>query len=142
MLFLYNLQNQCVISYDDSFNLINTSFHPADVSHCTPRWIFQHPTRCIGLILNVYSGSSLGNIVPLGFSEMLQNNNGALLHGFAGNLGTSNNLHDELLALYHKSTTFSWLGSKGSYFNLLFSQYHYACHHYSQLLAPLYFNYH
>jgi len=53
-----------------------------------------------GMILNV-DGSSLGNPGVSGFWGLLRNEDGAWIHGFAGNIVFSNILHAELLAIYH-----------------------------------------
>ncbi|KAK2458793.1 hypothetical protein QL285_005909 [Trifolium repens] len=52
------------------------------------------------MILNV-DGSSIGNPGVSGFGGLIRNSNGAWVHGFSGNIGFSNILHAELLALYH-----------------------------------------
>jgi ribonuclease HI len=52
------------------------------------------------MILNV-DGSSIGNPGVSGFGGLIRNSDGAWVHGFAGNIGFSNILHAELLALYH-----------------------------------------
>jgi len=52
-----------------------------------------------GMILNV-DGSSLGNPSVSGFGCLLRNDDGAWYSGFSGNIGFSNILHAELLAIY------------------------------------------
>ncbi|MCI15795.1 ribonuclease H protein, partial [Trifolium medium] len=54
----------------------------------------------IGMILNV-DGSSIGNLGVSGFGGLIRNSDGEWVHGFAGNIGFSNILHAELLAVYH-----------------------------------------
>ncbi|GAU24184.1 hypothetical protein TSUD_84190 [Trifolium subterraneum] len=54
----------------------------------------------IGMILNV-DGSSIGNPGISGFGGLIQNFDRTWVHGFAGNIGFSNILHAELLAMYH-----------------------------------------
>ncbi|GAU31243.1 hypothetical protein TSUD_149290 [Trifolium subterraneum] len=54
----------------------------------------------IGMILNV-DGSSIGNPGISGFGGLIRNSDGAWVHGFVGNIGHSNILHAELLAIYH-----------------------------------------
>jgi hypothetical protein len=51
------------------------------------------------MILNV-DGSSIGNPGVFGFGRLIRNSNGAWVHGFYGNLGVSNILHAELMAIY------------------------------------------
>lgn len=46
-------------------------------------------------------GCSLGNPGVSGFGGLLRNDDGAWYCGFAGNIGFSNILHAELLAVYH-----------------------------------------
>jgi len=48
------------------------------------------------------NGSSLCNPGVSGFGGLLRNADGVWFHGFAGNIGFSNILHAELLAVYHK----------------------------------------
>ncbi|CAJ2657171.1 unnamed protein product [Trifolium pratense] len=52
------------------------------------------------MILNV-DGSSIGNPGASGFGGLIRNSDGAWVHGFSGNIGFSNILHAELMALYH-----------------------------------------
>ncbi|XP_045810074.1 uncharacterized protein LOC123904450 [Trifolium pratense] len=52
------------------------------------------------MILNV-DGSSIGNPGISGFGGLIRNSHGAWVRGFAGNIGFSNILHVELLAMYH-----------------------------------------
>ncbi|GAU17063.1 hypothetical protein TSUD_105620 [Trifolium subterraneum] len=52
------------------------------------------------MILNV-DGSSIGNPEIYGFGGLIRNSHGAWIRGFAGNIGFSNILHAELLAVYH-----------------------------------------
>ncbi|GAU47648.1 hypothetical protein TSUD_27720 [Trifolium subterraneum] len=52
------------------------------------------------MILNV-DGSSIGNPGVSGFGGLIHNSKGAWAHGFVGNIGFSNILHAELMALYH-----------------------------------------
>jgi ribonuclease HI len=61
------------------------------------RWNAQGGT---GMILNV-DGSSIGNPGVSGFGGLIRNSDGAWVHGFSGNIGFSNILHAELLAVYH-----------------------------------------
>ena len=53
-----------------------------------------------GSILNV-DGSSLGNPGVSGFGGLIRNDDGAWIRGFARNIGFSNILHAELMAMYH-----------------------------------------
>jgi len=53
-----------------------------------------------GMILNV-DDSSIGNLGILGFRGLIQNGDGAWISGFVGNIGFSNILHTEYLAVYH-----------------------------------------
>ncbi|GAU48622.1 hypothetical protein TSUD_133530 [Trifolium subterraneum] len=52
-----------------------------------------------GMILNV-DGSSIGNPGVSRYGGLIRNSEGAWAHGFAGNIGFSNILHPELMALY------------------------------------------
>ncbi|MCI41164.1 ribonuclease H protein, partial [Trifolium medium] len=52
------------------------------------------------MILNV-DGSSIGNPGVSNFGGLIWNSDGAWVQGFAGNIGFSNILHAELLAVYH-----------------------------------------
>ncbi|CAJ2652542.1 unnamed protein product [Trifolium pratense] len=52
------------------------------------------------MILNV-DGSSLGNPGISGFGGLIRNRDGVWVHGFVGNIGFSNILHAELLAIYY-----------------------------------------
>ena len=52
------------------------------------------------MILNI-DGSSLSNHGVSGSGGLLKNEDGAWIHGFAGNIGFSNILHAELLLVYH-----------------------------------------
>ncbi|KAK2412910.1 putative MO25 protein [Trifolium repens] len=51
------------------------------------------------MILNV-DGSSIGNPGISGFGGLIRNADGAWVHGFFGNLGITNILHAELMAIY------------------------------------------
>jgi ribonuclease HI len=59
-----------------------------------------------GMILNV-DDSSLGNPGVSGFGGLIRNSDGAWVHGFYGNLGVSNILHAELMAIY-KGLLLAW----------------------------------
>ncbi|KAK2405415.1 hypothetical protein QL285_054655 [Trifolium repens] len=59
-----------------------------------------------GMILNV-DGSSIGNPGVSGFGGLIRNSDGAWVHGFYGNLGVSNILHAELMAIY-KGLLLAW----------------------------------
>lgn len=52
------------------------------------------------MILNI-DGSSIGNPGVSGFGGLILNFVGAWVQGFAGNIGISNILHAELLAIFH-----------------------------------------
>ncbi|MCH81431.1 RNA-directed DNA polymerase (Reverse transcriptase), partial [Trifolium medium] len=52
-----------------------------------------------GMILNV-DGSSIGNPSIFGFGGLIRNADGAWVHGFYGNLGVTNILHAELMAIF------------------------------------------
>jgi hypothetical protein len=54
----------------------------------------------IGMIMNV-GGSSISNLGVSGFGGLIRNSDGVWVHDFAGNIGFSNILHAELLAVYH-----------------------------------------
>lgn len=70
--------------------------------------ILSHPTRTImenahkgsNMILNV-NVSSLGDPDISDFRGFIQNVHGVWVHDFASNIGYSNTLHVELMALYH-----------------------------------------
>jgi ribonuclease HI len=51
------------------------------------------------MILNV-DGSSISNLGISGFRGLIRNANGVWVHGFFGNLGVTNILHAELMAIY------------------------------------------
>jgi ribonuclease HI len=58
------------------------------------------------MILNV-DGSSIGNPGISGFGGLIRNADGAWVHGFYGNLGVTNILHAELMAIY-KGLLLAW----------------------------------
>ncbi|GAU35137.1 hypothetical protein TSUD_394630 [Trifolium subterraneum] len=58
------------------------------------------------MILNV-EGSSIGNPGIYGFGGLIRNADGACVHGFFGNLGVTNILHAELMAIY-KGLLLAW----------------------------------
>lgn len=97
--------NEVVSSY--TLKLITTNYANM-LTKCFLKHNMSHPTRTVtwnahkgsNMILNV-DGSSL--IIPSasGFDRFIQNDNGTWVHGFANNIGYSNILHVELLALYH-----------------------------------------
>jgi ribonuclease HI len=59
-----------------------------------------------GMILNV-DGSSIGNPGISGYGGLLRTADGAWVHGFFGNLGVTNILHAELMAIY-KGLLLAW----------------------------------
>ncbi|GAU35482.1 hypothetical protein TSUD_384370 [Trifolium subterraneum] len=59
-----------------------------------------------GMILNV-DVSSIGNPGVSGFGGLIRNADGAWVHGFFGNLGVTNILHAELMAIY-KGLLLAW----------------------------------
>jgi ribonuclease HI len=59
-----------------------------------------------GMILNV-DGSSIGNPGISGYGGTIRNADGAWIHGFFGNLGVSNILHAELMAIF-KGLQLAW----------------------------------
>lgn len=59
-----------------------------------------HPSREVAIVLNVDRGS-LGNPSPSGVGELLQNEDSAWIFGFYGNIGVTETLHAELLALFY-----------------------------------------
>jgi ribonuclease HI len=59
-----------------------------------------------GMILNV-DGSSIGNPGISGFGGLIRNTDGGWVHGFFGNLGHTNILHAELMAIY-KGLLLAW----------------------------------
>lgn len=71
-----------------------------------PQIVKWNSTRDQRILLNVV-GSSFGNSGNSGFGGLLRRANGECLGGFAGSIGISNNLHAELLALYH-GLSFAW----------------------------------
>ncbi|PNX87731.1 ribonuclease H [Trifolium pratense] len=79
--------------------LLRTCFLKPNISPTTTmvRW---NAHGGIGMILNV-DGSSIGNPGISGFRGLIWNSDGAWVHDFAGNIGFSNILHAELLAVYH-----------------------------------------
>jgi ribonuclease HI len=78
------------------------------LKHCFAQHYENPTTRMVrwnahggtGMILNV-DGSSIGNPGVSGFGGLIRNLDGAWVHGFSGNIGFSNILHAELLAVYH-----------------------------------------
>jgi hypothetical protein len=85
--------------------LLKTCFLKQNISPATRmvRWNAQGGNN---MILNV-DGSSIGNPGISGFRGLIRNSDGAWVHGFAGNIGFSNILHAELLAVYH-GITLAW----------------------------------
>jgi ribonuclease HI len=66
----------------------------------TTRMVRWNAQSGIGMILNV-DGSSFGNPGVSGFGGLIRNSDDVWVHDFVGNMGFSNILHAELLAVYH-----------------------------------------
>lgn len=116
----------CHINTSKSVCVARESLHPSQLRHIVssyfgllsqrsqvekspqaiPPVVTWHPTRASLVVLNV-DGSSLGNLGPSGLGGLLRNEDGVWLSGFTGNIGVSNNLHAELLAMYH-DLQFAW----------------------------------
>ncbi|KAK7255918.1 hypothetical protein RIF29_29346 [Crotalaria pallida] len=64
------------------------------------QWISWSLPVIDGVVLNV-DGSSIGNPGPAGYGGLIRNRDGEWLCGFAGHFGISNNIHMELLAIFH-----------------------------------------
>jgi ribonuclease HI len=86
--------------------LLKTCFLKQNISPATRmvRWNAQGGNN---MILNVDGRSTIGNPGISGFGGLIRNSDGAWVHDFAGNIGFSNILHAELLAVYH-GLTLAW----------------------------------
>ncbi|XP_045799915.1 uncharacterized protein LOC123894078 [Trifolium pratense] len=84
---------------DNFAQLLKTCFLQQNISPTTRmvRWNAQGGND---MILNV-DGSSIGNHGVSGFGGLIRNSDGGRIQGFAGNIGISNILHAELLAMYY-----------------------------------------
>jgi hypothetical protein len=71
-----------------------------------PRFVRCNALGGTGMILNA-DGSSIGNPGIFGFGGLLRTADGAWVHGFFGNLGFTNILHAELMAIY-KGLLIAW----------------------------------
>ncbi|PNX76772.1 ribonuclease H, partial [Trifolium pratense] len=84
---------------DNFAQRLKTCFLQKNISPTTRmvRWNAQGGN---GMILNV-DGSSIGIPGVSGFGGLIRNSNGGWIQGFARNIGISNILHAELLAMYY-----------------------------------------
>ncbi|CAJ2635744.1 unnamed protein product [Trifolium pratense] len=64
-------------------------------------WTAIHKALPTKEMLSHRDGSSIDNPGASGFGGLIRNSDGAWVHGFSGNIGFSNILHAELMALYH-----------------------------------------
>jgi hypothetical protein len=71
-----------------------------------PKLVRWNALGGIGMILNV-DGSSIGNPGPSEYGGLIRNAYGAWVHGFFGNLGVTNILHAELMAI-NKGLLLAW----------------------------------
>ncbi|PNX91672.1 ribonuclease H [Trifolium pratense] len=91
----YFLLKMRIVDY--ALLLKNCHFHQHEVM--LPKLVRWNALDGTGMILNV-DGSSIGNPVIFGFGGLICNADGAWVHGFFGNLGVTNILHAELMAIY------------------------------------------
>ncbi|GAU22350.1 hypothetical protein TSUD_106780 [Trifolium subterraneum] len=89
---------------DYALLLKNCYFSTHEIS--TTKFVKWNALGGTGLILNV-DGSSIGNPGISGFGGLIRNADGAWIHGFFGNLGVTNILHPELMAIY-KGLLLAW----------------------------------
>ncbi|GAU11445.1 hypothetical protein TSUD_344360 [Trifolium subterraneum] len=71
-----------------------------------PKLVRWNALGGIGMILNV-DGSSIGNPGPSGYGGLIRNAYEAWVHGLFGNLGVTNILHAELMAI-NKGLLLAW----------------------------------
>ncbi|PNX93847.1 ribonuclease H [Trifolium pratense] len=84
----------CITDY--AILLYNCFLHHHETT--VPKLVRWNAHGGTDMILNV-DGSSIGNPDISGYGGIIRNADGAWIHGFFGNLGVTNILHAELMAI-------------------------------------------